>query len=107
MRKNVRILTENLDCLHESSGIYPYRINAEHLRDVVGPEAIREYDAVICIGLSFDDHGFLGWYKEHHPEGMIIAEGLCQPSYLGDDDCILYGDLQDVLPQFPMIIGIN
>jgi NAD-dependent SIR2 family protein deacetylase len=96
--KNIRLITENHDCLHEASGIYPYRINAKHLREEVGGESVCGFDYIICVGLSYDDRGFLAWYKEHNPEGKIIAIDLQQPSYLGDEDFLLVGDLQEVIP---------
>lgn len=97
--KNIRLITENLDCLHEASGVYPYRIEAKHLREEVGGECLAEFDYVICVGLSYDDRGFLGWYKHHNPEGKIVAIDMHQPSYLGDEDFLLIGDLQEVIPK--------
>lgn len=96
--KNIRMITENLDCLHEASGIYPYRIDPKHLRDEVGGESLAHFDYIICVGLSFDDRGFLGWYKQNNPQGKIIAVDLQQPSYLGNDDYLLLGDLQEIIP---------
>lgn len=96
--KNVRIITENLDCLHESSGIRPYRIDPKYLRDEIGAESLSCFDYIICVGLSFDDRGFLGWYKQHNPQGIIIAVDLQQPSYLGNEDYLLLGDLQEIIP---------
>ncbi len=96
--KNSRVITENLDCLHEASGIYPYRIDAKQLRNEIGGESLAPFDYMICIGLSYDDHGFLGWYKQQNPQGKIIAIDLKQPSYLGDEDFLVVGDLQEVIP---------
>jgi NAD-dependent SIR2 family protein deacetylase len=96
--KNIRLITENLDCLHEASGVYPYRIDAKHLKDEVGAESLVQFDYMICVGLSYDDRGFLAWYKKHNPKGKIIAIDLQQPSYLGDEDFLLVGDLQEVVP---------
>ncbi|NNM44160.1 MAG: hypothetical protein HKM07_07445 [Chlamydiae bacterium] len=96
--KNVRLLTENLDCLHEASGVYPYRIDAKHLREEIECECLAQFDYIICIGLNYDDHGFLGWYKKCNPHGKIIAVDLQQPSYLGNEDFLVIGDLQEVIP---------
>lgn len=96
--KNTKIVTENLDCLHEFSGILPYRINAEELREQVNDEQLRQIDYIICIGLSYDDRGFLGWYKRNNPQGTIIAIDLGNPSYLGDEDFIIREDLQCLIP---------
>ncbi len=98
LHKSTRLITENLDCLHEASGIFPYRVNAQQLREEVGGESFAQYDYIICVGLSFDDRGLLGWYKEQNPEGKIIAIDLFQPSYLGDEDYWLIGDLQTLIP---------
>ncbi|MGB9847829.1 MAG: hypothetical protein ACPLKV_01275 [Minisyncoccia bacterium] len=54
---------------------------------------------MITIGLSYDDKGFLRWYKENNPNGKIIAINLNQPSYLGNEDFILKGDCQKVVPE--------
>jgi NAD-dependent SIR2 family protein deacetylase len=96
--KNTKIVTENLDCLHEYSGILPYRINAEQLREEIGSSQLRDIDYIVCIGLSADDRGFLGWYKHHHPTGRIISIDLGHPSYLGDEDFIIRADLQTLIP---------
>jgi NAD-dependent SIR2 family protein deacetylase len=96
--KNTKIVTENLDCLHEYSGILPYRINAEQLREEIGSSQLSQIDYIICIGLSYDDRGFLGWYKRNNPKGKIIAVDLGNPSYLGDEDFIIKEDLQRVIP---------
>ncbi len=96
--KNTKIVTENIDLLHEYTGIVPYRVKAEQLRKEVGSDQLRAIDYVICVGLSYDDKGFLGWYKRHNPNGRIIAIDLAQPSYLGDDDFLIQVDLQQLLP---------
>lgn len=96
-QKQAAIVTENLDYLHEYTGIIPYRIDAKEFRATVNPLALQEIDYVICIGLSFDDRGFLGFYKENNPHGKIIAVDLAKPSYLGDEDFIVQGDLQEII----------
>lgn len=98
LKNHTRIVTENLDCLHEKTGIFPYRIDPEHLRDEVGAESLAEFDYVICIGLSFDHRGFLGWYKKSNPMGKIISIDVQQPPYLGDEDFWIQADLQNLLP---------
>jgi NAD-dependent SIR2 family protein deacetylase len=96
--KNSRILTENLDALHEASGIAPYRVDPNQLRNETDETAFLPFDYIICVGLSYDDRGFLGWYKEKHPQGKIIAVDLKQPSYLGDEDFLVSGDIQEIIP---------
>lgn len=97
--KGTRIVTENLDCLHELTGIAPYRVNANHLREEVGGGELHNYEYVICIGLSYDDKGFLGWYKQNNPKGKIIAIDIGNPSYLGPEDYLIHADLQILLPE--------
>lgn len=96
--KNAQIITENFDCLHEFTGILPYRINAEQLREEVGADHLHAIDYIICVGLSYDDKGFLGWYKHNNPSGKIISIDLEYPSYLGVEDYIIHSDLQQLLP---------
>lgn len=96
---NTRLVTENLDCLHEATGIFPYRIDAKHLREEIGGASLAQIDYIICIGLSFDDRGFLGWYKEQNPQGKILAIDIQQPSYLGDEDFWINDDLQMLFPR--------
>jgi NAD-dependent SIR2 family protein deacetylase len=103
--KNVRIVTENLDTLHEASGINPYRVEAGHFREL-GKDAVAQFDYVICVGLSYDDRGFLGWYKSQVPHGVIIAVDLGQPSYLGDEDFLVKGDLQKIIPEVQKKIAL-
>jgi NAD-dependent SIR2 family protein deacetylase len=69
------------------------------LKENVKPEWLKDIDVVITIGLSYDDRGFLGWYKENNPNGKIIAINLSQPPYLGSEDFILKGDCQNIIPK--------
>jgi NAD-dependent SIR2 family protein deacetylase len=96
--KNVGIITKNLDVLHERSGISPYRIDPHQLRQETGKKTFLPFDYIICVGLSSDDRGFLGWYKEKNPQGKIVALDLKQPPYLGDEDFLMTGDIQEILP---------
>lgn len=98
--KEIRVISENLDFLHEASGIHPYRLmHAPDVRKALTADELSGFDYVICAGLSFDDKGFLGWYKQCCPKGGIIAIDKTLPSYLGSDDFLVTGDLQEVLPQ--------
>lgn len=94
--KQSKILTENLDCLHEQTGIMPYRVSAKVLKKSLNPKTLDKIDYIVCVGLSHDDKGFLGWYKSYHPEGKIIAIDYIQPEYLGDEDYWINQDLQEV-----------
>lgn len=96
--KNTRIFTENLDALHEATGISPYRVDPHQLRQETDEATFRNFDYIICVGLSYDDRGFLGWYKEKNPHGKIISIDLKLPSYLGDEDFLVAGDIQEIIP---------
>ncbi|MCH9632200.1 MAG: NAD-dependent protein deacetylase [Chlamydiae bacterium] len=91
-----KILTENLDCLHEQTGIIPYKVSAQALRKSLNPKTFDQVDYIVCVGLSHDDKGFLSWYKSHHSKGKIIAIDYVQPEYLGDEDYWINQDLQEV-----------
>lgn len=97
--KKCKIVTENLDSLHQKTGIEPYIIIGDRFRSEVKNEWAREIDAIVCCGLSHDDRGFLGWYKKNNPDGVIIAIDLGLPNYLGDKDFVLTGDVQEVIPK--------
>ena len=107
MYKNTRIVTENVDQLHEFSGICPYRVDPKHLRAQDADSFLKKIDHIICVGLSFDDKGFLGWYKKHNPKGKIIAIDLKKPSYLGDEDFLVTKDLQEIIPRLASKIKDN
>jgi len=96
--KKCKIVTENLDNLHERTGIEPYTIHGKKFGRNIKNEWACEIEAIICCGLSYDDRGFLGWYKKHNPNGIIIAIDLGKPSYLSENDYLLMGDLQDIIP---------
>jgi hypothetical protein len=96
--KGAQIMTENFDFLQERAGVDPYRISGPRLKKEIDPEWLRNIEAVVCIGLSYDDRGFLGWYKENNPKGKIISVNLRQPSYLGNEDIFIQGDLQAIVP---------
>ncbi len=97
--KQTKILTENFDLLQERTGVKPYHTEEALLRKDIEPEWFKEIDAIICIGLSYDDRGLLAWYKENNPSGKIVSLDLAQPAYLGEDDFWVKGNLQKTLPQ--------
>jgi len=93
------LMTENCDSLHEKTEIAPLRVSPHFFKQNIPDNSAQQIDAVICCGLSHDDRGFLAWYKQHNPQGRIIAIDIQQPSYLDDSDGIFYGDVQQILPQ--------
>lgn len=93
------LVTENLDQLHERTGLTPQRIDDPMLfKAVYTEELLLSVDSIICIGLSHDDRGFLGYYKACNPQGVIVALCLDTPDYLAPEDYILRGDVQQLLP---------
>ncbi|MDN3503963.1 MAG: hypothetical protein P0S95_00105 [Rhabdochlamydiaceae bacterium] len=96
--KKSPLFTENLDHLHEKSGVLPNRIHPHLIKTDKNIEEMKKYDLLVCIGLSHDDRGFLAWYKHHCPEGKIVSLDLKQPNYLGAEDYFLKGDLQTLIP---------
>jgi NAD-dependent SIR2 family protein deacetylase len=97
LSQQTQIMTENFDFLHQRSGILPYCIDANSLRKNVSSQELQSIDAVICIGLSHDDRGFLSWYKKHNPQGIIIAFDIGMPDYLDDEDFLVKGDAQQTI----------
>lgn len=96
--KQTQIVTENFDFLHQRSGIMPYCIDANSLRkNNVSSQDLQSIDAVICIGLSHDDRGFLNWYKKHNPQGIIIAFDIGMTDYLDNEDFLVIGDAQETI----------
>jgi len=94
-----QIFTENLDHLQEKTGVKAIHLTGSWLKENLQPEWLKDIDLVITIGLSFDDRGFLSWYKKNNPTGKIMAINLNQPSYLGNEDFILKGDCQKIIPE--------
>lgn len=92
--KNTKIVTENLDHLHQKTGYQAVPVSVE----LKGLDALSHIDFVICMGLSRDNKGFLARYKELNPRGRIISIDLKQPSYLDDYDVWFEGDVQEIIP---------
>lgn len=94
-----QIFTENVDTLQEMAGVEPIRVSGQYLRDNIKSKWLREIDYIVTVGLSHDDRGFLGWYKRNNPQGKIVAVDLKQPNYLGNEDTLISGDLQEIIPE--------
>lgn len=102
-----QIFTENVDYLQERAGVKAIHLTGPWLKENVRPEWLKDIDVVITVGLSYDDRGFLGWYKENNPDGKIVALNLSQPSYLGNEDFILKGDCQKEIPELEKEFAIK
>ncbi|MFN7662122.1 MAG: hypothetical protein ACK5PQ_00095 [Alphaproteobacteria bacterium] len=99
-RKNWGLLTENLDLLHQRSGINPlHHAGPNWLTDHISKDDLKKIDVIITVGLASDESGFLAWFKAYHPEGKIISLDLKQPNYLDEDDFFLQDDVQKSLPE--------
>lgn len=98
------LMTENIDHLHQRTGIKPLSHEQDWLKDNVSVEDLQKIDAIITVGLRSDESGFLGWYKQHNPAGTIIAVDLAQPIYLSNQDYFIEGNLQAVLPQLQQLV---
>lgn len=96
--KSCQILTGNFDLLQERTGIKPLRIFYESDNKGIKEECLKEIDTVICIGMSEDIRSFLALFKQANPSGIIIAINQQQPAYLGSEDYLLKGDLQQIVP---------
>ncbi len=99
-----KIITENLDFLHMNTGIEVPVAEAEWILSNIDPHDLKKIDALICIGLKWDERGFLGWYKHHNPTGIIIALNLEKPCYLGTNDLFIRGDAQKILPHISVLL---
>lgn len=93
------IFTENFDLLHEHSGVTAFHVNRARLAEQIDPLWLADVEAIVCVGLSGDQRGLLGWYKHYNPNGEIVAIDLAIPSYLGSEDHFVQGDAQLVLPE--------
>lgn len=95
------LMTENLDNLHQQTGVKPLNhLMEDWLHANVSAEDLKKIDFIIAVGLAADESGFLAYYKQHSPTGRIIAINLNQPNYLGREDFFLQGDAQEILPLF-------
>jgi len=97
--KKCKIVTENMDNLHQRTRIKPYCVVGKEFKQEVKNEWAKDIEAIICCGLSSDDKGFLGWYKKHNPNGIIISIDLFAPNYLGKNDYFVEGDVQKIISQ--------
>lgn len=68
------------------------------LKNNVTPEDLKKIYAIITIGLAHDESGFLHWYKQYNPTGIIIAMNIEQPDYVSESDYMCTGDIQKTIP---------
>lgn len=92
------VLSENIDLLQEAAGIKPLFAGNKSTHNLCTAENLKQIDLLICIGLSHDDRGFIGQYKQHNQQGRIVALDFKAPDYLDNQDMLLQGDIQQNLP---------
>lgn len=99
LHKSINILTENVDLLQQRTGIAPICLGScDSVLNIFTPDTMKDIDIIICVGLSHDDRGLLGYYKEHNKQGNIVSIDLAIPNYLSSTDYLCKGDLQIFLP---------
>jgi len=99
------IITENIDLLHEAAGIKPNSTACKEVHKWSSAENLQKIDMLICIGLSYDDRGFIGKYKACNQNGIVVALDLIKPRYLDHNDLVLLGDVQTNLPLLSVILN--
>ncbi|MFC1845543.1 hypothetical protein ACFLX2_00270 [Candidatus Dependentiae bacterium] len=95
---NAPVCTNCADRLHYQTGIKASRVWLPRERENLSASLLSSFDAIVCIGLDVDTYGFLAWYKELNPDGKIIAINPDEPSYLGEEDIFVEGDIQQLVP---------
>lgn len=106
-RKNWGLITENLDLLHQHTGVEPLSHGSDWLKKNIRNEDLQAIDYIITVGLASDESGFLAWYKDKNPRGTIIALNLAVPSYLNNKDILILEDAQKALPLLSKILSEN
>ena len=93
---NHLLVTENVDQLHQKSGIEPiiFAGSDRYSSDERITALVKEADYIVTIGLNSDESGFLKFYKAQNPKGKIISINLAQTNYLSNEDFYLEGDIQ-------------
>lgn len=97
-RREIAILTDNADLLHQRAGSHPMRTHSPEATAAITAENMAEIDVIVCAGFSHDDCGLLAYFKQHNPQGIIMAIDIGKPKYLGNDDYLLQQDVQIALP---------
>ncbi len=107
LQKNWGLMTENLDQLHQRTGVTPLSHDKDWLKNNVSLEDLKHIDVILTVGLRSDESGFLSWYKQHNPTGVIVAVNLEQPNYLSNQDYLVVGDIQAILPQLQQLVLVK
>ena len=84
--------------LHQRTGIKPLFARLKEI-DTLSINDLNAIKIIVCVGLSRDDRGLLGYFKKYNPNIILIALNLNTPNYLSNTDFLLQDDLQKVLPE--------
>jgi len=104
LQLDAKILTHNLDDLHEKTGLSPSYVSSRWLKNTFTKAYLETTDIVCAIGLKRDTIGLLQWFKQNNAHGVVIAINRVQPRYLGRNDVFLKGDIQDVVVKLSHIM---
>ncbi len=102
-----QITTSNSDPYLQKGKFPPYSVWNEDFRKDWDSETAKKITAIITIGCGDDAVGFLGMYSDYNPEGRIIALNLESPAYLGKNDLLVEGDVQETLPALLKLIKLS
>ncbi|HUW12797.1 MAG TPA: Sir2 family NAD-dependent protein deacetylase [Anaerolineae bacterium] len=92
-----RLVSGNIDGLHEATGLEPTRQASDTTVQFSG---LADCDTLVAVGISHDGMGPVAReFRRLHPDGVIVAIDLATPSYLEPGDRLLQGDLQELLPE--------
>lgn len=96
------VMTENLDFKHKAKGSrYPaMHLGSENFEDLISKATGRKI--LMTAGLSHDDRSLIRYLKEVNPDMVIVAFVLSEdtvPDYLGEEDFVVFGDVQETLPK--------
>jgi len=104
--RDCSIVTENVDLLQQRTGCEPLHTHGIEINQLK-PDDLKNIDAILCIGLSKDDCGFLANYKTHNPNGILIAINRTVPEYISDQDYVVLGDIQTIVPEVAKLLCIR
>lgn len=102
-KQNYKVMTENLDLLHQKTHIVPEIPSTEFFeKDSI--EDIESLDYIITIWLSHDDRWMLAYCKKINPQLRIISINPKIAEYISKDDYQLSDDCQKILPELSKLI---
>lgn len=101
------VLTENVDQLHQKTGIKVLFIPSMQTYSDELTRLLRDSDCIIAVGLSIDQSGLLKRYKELNSTGKIISFNInsAPQPYLSDEDYMVIGDVQTTIPELGRMYG--